>query len=313
MNSRTMSSSIFSQHAKTVTATIASMADPSLLDVLQTADIPRADYTIHDPSQIITFGDMQLIASTGQAQEDGYNCGLETWWRNIGDGGDWNPGQCLFSSGDENNNGKPVWIESNVPKNDGAFWAPELFLNEENSSLTMLYSVAEMDIDGEGFSCVGIAYSNNIENGFPNALTFTDSGSPLVCIDGDGYDIDRSIIDPSVFTGFGDDEGSLFLVTGGGEVIGTTLNNSTFEQIDGITSVNDQDAWISLSRGVELNDVERDWVEAAYIHPNPDTGYYYLFVNWGSCCSGVVSTKERKKLLKIIFIHIVYLHLLHSP
>ncbi len=51
--------------------------------------------------------------------------------------------------------------------------------------------------------------------------------------------------------------------------------------------------WFELARGPYLqNEDEYDWVEAAYVWPKTVNGinYYYLFVNWGECCSGVNST-----------------------
>ena len=41
----------------------------------------KDDWHIHDPSRVIITPSGQLISVTGKAQEDGYNCGLETWYR----------------------------------------------------------------------------------------------------------------------------------------------------------------------------------------------------------------------------------------
>ena len=81
--------------------------DPSLELILQNAGYDEVDWTIHDPSQIIIINSsssssssstQHFIAATGKAQEDGYNCGIETWYRKEDDGGDWKPGQCLFQT-----------------------------------------------------------------------------------------------------------------------------------------------------------------------------------------------------------------------
>ena len=56
--------------------------DPSLWDVYQSMEPPvdRSDWHIHDPSRItVTEDGTLMIGVTGKAQEDGYNCGLETW------------------------------------------------------------------------------------------------------------------------------------------------------------------------------------------------------------------------------------------
>lgn len=240
------------------------------------------DYTIHDPSRIITVGNKQMIAVTGKAQEDGYNCGLETWWRKKGDKGNWKPGQCLFQK-------KPNWIREEAPGNDGAFWAPEL--DSKDGQLTMLYSVSEMT-DNRPATCVGVAISKTGVKGFPDDLTWEDTNDPVTCIFGSDYEEERSAIDPSVFWGMGNDEGKLFLVTGGGYIISTELNPNTYDQINGEWFDVTNNGWKELARGPKTGNDEYDWVEAAYIHPNSKTGYYYLFVHWGRCCSGVDSTYE---------------------
>jgi len=91
-------------------------SDSSLLDVYNAMELDPSDYTIHDPSRIITVGNKQLIAVTGKAQEDGYDCGIETWWRNTNnnDRGNWKPGQCLFRT-------KPDWVRKEAPLNDGTY------------------------------------------------------------------------------------------------------------------------------------------------------------------------------------------------
>jgi len=266
------------------TATTNAKKNPSLQDVYDGMDIEMdpSDYTIHDPSRIITVGKKQMIAVTGKAQEDGYNCGIETWWRKIGDKGKWQPGQCLFQT-------KPIWVKKETPRNDGAFWAPELDLKD--GKLTMLYSVTDMTEDDPN-TCLGIALSSTDLVGFPNELSWEDSGEPLNCIIGKDYDVERSTIDPSTFWGIGKDENKLYIVTGGGFIIGSELNPKTYKQLEGEWFDVDKDDWRELARGPKVNKNEYDWVEAAFIHPNPNTNYYYLFVNWGACCSGVDSTYE---------------------
>ena len=256
--------------------------DPSLKSVYDSMsiDMDPSDYTIHDPSRIITIGNKDLIAVTGKAQEDGYDCGIETWWRKTGTK-KWNPGQCLFQT-------KPSWVAEESPENDGAYWAPELDLKD--GVLTLLYSVSEWASDTPN-TCVGVAKAIGNAAAFPDGLTWVDQGQPLTCIVGADYDVERSAIDPSVFWGFGADEGKLFLVTGGGYIIGTELDPNTYDQISGEWFDEDGNDWSELARGPKEQGTF-DWVEAAYIHPNPRTGYYYLFVNWGACCSGTDSTYE---------------------
>merc|ERR1711959_223686 len=120
-----------------------------------------------------------------------------------------------------------------------------------------------------------------------------DAGEPMFCIDGGDYEVERSAIDPSVFRGMGDDADKLFLVTGGGLILGTELDPNTYMQKEGEWFDVGNDQWLARGPLVkEDGDTFYDWVEAAYIHPNPQTGYYYLFVNWGHCCRGTDSTYE---------------------
>ena len=43
--------------------------------------LDKSDWHIHDPSRVINSSLGQIISVTGKAQEDGYKCGLETWYR----------------------------------------------------------------------------------------------------------------------------------------------------------------------------------------------------------------------------------------
>jgi len=256
--------------------------DYSLKDMYKSLEWEYPDFTIHDPSSIITVGNKQLIAVTGNAQEDGYDCGIETWYRR--GKGPWRPGQCLFRK-------KPSWVPIEAPGNDGAFWAPELDLKSDGT-LTLLYSVSEMNGEEEReTTCVGIARSVTGLDGFPHRLTWEDAGEPLTCSQSEDYSYERSVIDPSVFWGFGENENKLFLVTGGGRITGTELDPVTYFQKDGEWLAPNSDDWTDLATGPNRAG-DDNWIEAAYIYPDSRTGYYFLFVNWGSCCRGIDSTYE---------------------
>jgi len=262
-------------------AAAAVVADMFLQDVYKT-DVHEGgcfDWQIHDPSQVITVDDYQLVAVAGK----GNNCVIETWWRlKKGKGKTekdeyWKPGQCLFVE-------KPSWIEGKESLHDVEdSWVPEL-VNQN----VMLYSVSE----GTGETkktCVGVATSIG---GFPNRLMWVDSGEAAFCLSSSEYGDERSIIDPSVFVGF---DLKTYLVTGGGVIIATELDPETYKPKSGTSfSINDS-AWHELARGpvethVNIFDrgsrrtnsdagVKRRWVEAAYILPHGK--FYYLFVNWG--------------------------------
>lgn len=250
--------------------------DPSLQDVYNNMQPPMTKdrWHIHDPSHIVDADGILMIAVTGKEQADGYNCGLETWYLSPGDQ-DWQPGQCLFQT-------KPSWIDEELPSNDGAFWAPALL-----NSKTMYYSVAAMG-EGEDAQCIGLATATGIA---PD-LTWTDSGYAITCSfepeSNDFINMPNSI-DPATFV---DEDGSHFLVYGGGRIWMTKLDPSTGDQIEGNWWEDDDPNYHYLARGPDSpwDEGEIEWIEASYLHKN--SNYYYLFVNWYGCCDGVDSTYE---------------------
>ena len=138
------------------------------------------------------------------------SCGLETWHIAPGQT-DWQPGQCLFTS-------KPSWVAEELPGNDGAYWAPTLV-----NSRMMYYSVASMNDDDA--QCIGMARATGTA---PN-LSWTDSGDPITCSfnpESNGDINMPNAIDPAVFI---DDNGSMYLIYGGGRIWMTQLDPETGE------------------------------------------------------------------------------------
>ena len=85
------------------------------------------------------------------------------------------------------------------------------------------------------------------------------------------------------------------MVTGGGVIHGTELDSTSYMPISGTFFSSSDDNWAEMAKGpivTEDGETFHDWVEAAYVWPQVSDGiqYYYLFVNWGSCCSGKQST-----------------------
>lgn len=86
--------------------------DPPLWKVFKDVGVDsKSDWVIHDPSRVMKKGKRQMITVTGKAQEDGYDCGLETWWRFRKGKGKWKPGQCILQE-------KPRWVGEET-ENDG--------------------------------------------------------------------------------------------------------------------------------------------------------------------------------------------------
>ena len=235
--------------------------DDDLWDVLASIEMFEEDYSVHDPSRILALeGGEQWMAATGKAQEDGYDCGLELWSRES-PSDDWVPTTCILQD-------KPDWIEEALPDQDGAYWAPSFV-----DARTIVYGVAVNEDDQAG-TCLG-RVSQRGER-------WVDEGR-LACMSGD-LDPERSIIDPYVFE---DADGDRWLVTGGGEIILTRFSGN---QIAGTASLGggENRGWTRLARGPQ--NADDDWVEAPAILYRD--GFYYLFVNWGSCCRGTRSTYE---------------------
>mmetsp|Transcript_2211 Transcript_2211/g.5125 ORF Transcript_2211/g.5125 Transcript_2211/m.5125 type:complete len:600 (+) Transcript_2211:347-2146(+) len=238
------------------------------------------EWVIHDPSEIVEIDGLLMVGVTGKAQEDGYGCGLETWYILPGES-KFTPGQCLLQK-------KPDWIAEYVPTNDGAFWAPG-FLD----SRTMYYTVPTGDAmgDPEGSqSCIGMVKATGTA---PN-LVWEDHGSPILC-QSEGEENEEEpeppALDPATFT---DDDGKVYLLYGGAHIWITELNATTGKHINGQEWDNgDSGVFTHLANGPARgpNDDDSDpWVEAAYIHKEGD--YYYLFLNWYGCCNGADSTYE---------------------
>ncbi|HBH10856.1 MAG TPA: hypothetical protein DDX15_05040 [Gammaproteobacteria bacterium] len=239
--------------------------------------LDKDDWHIHDPSRVIITTTGQFISVTGKAQEDGYKCGLETWYR-ASPKDNWKPHECLFVD-------KPDWISKFVPTNDGAFWAPE-FIDHER----ILYSVASNFDDG-GPSCTALAIAKK-EQG---KIIWEDSGMPLTCTTGKptktkNGEIEVEAIDPAyIFS----PNGKAYLITGGGLIHGTEVNPENFQPLSGNWFSIDDPNWKTLARGPITDEDEEgigdghEWVEAPYVYYRE--GFYYLFVNWGACCRGAES------------------------
>jgi len=251
--------------------------DPDLSDVYANMNPVQytgpQDWVIHDPSKIVATDGLLMIAVTGKAQEDGYTCGLETWYISA-DQTDWQPGQCLFTS-------KPEWVAAELPANDGAYWAPTLVDGRK-----MYYSVSAFGDDDA--QCIGLATATGVA---PH-LTWQDAGKPVTCSfdpESNGDTNAPNGIDPAFFQ---DQDGSQHLIFGGGRIWMTEIDPQTGFQIEDNWWEWDDPSYHFLAKGPGEfdNPDESAWIEAAYMHQHQD--WYFLFVNWFGCCMGIDSTYE---------------------
>lgn len=253
--------------------------ETNLVDIWDqmTEPVDRDTWTLHDPSRIVEHDGALVIAVTGKEQVNGYDCGLETWTLRPGDAA-WQPGLCLLRD-------KPAWIAEELPTNDGAYWAPA-FLNAD----ALYYAVSAGFDDEAGGSCIGLLRAS----GEGQERRWKDAGRPVTC----SFDDEQSepphpaAIDPATFV---DAQGRAWLVYGGGHIYAI--------EVDPVTGLPVGDGWwregstdhVHLANGPTVTPEgdatdEELWVEAPYIYEHD--GYFYLFVNWYSCCRGADSTYE---------------------
>ena len=157
----------------------------------------------------------------------------------------------------------PGWINGKVPGFAGTFWAPECrFIN---GKYYLYYSCSTF---GSQVSAIGLATNPTLDPASPD-YKWTDQGE-VISSTALGNSAPNAI-DPALFT---DASNNLWLTYGSyfGGIRITQLDATTGKPLN----VNTQYA------------VANGGVEASYVTYN--NGYYYLFVNRGTCCNGVNST-----------------------
>jgi len=168
----------------------------------------------------------------------------------------WTPGPPVFSNA-------PAWTTKAVPGFTGLFWAPEILYF--NGSYHLYYAVSTF---GSQVSAIGLATNPTLDPSSPN-YQWTDRGPVITSTNGSPY----NTIDPGFCR---DNSGALWMC------FGSYWNGIYLEQLN-------------TTNGLEISPnptmyhlAYNSSIEASYLWRRG--GYYYLFVNWGSCCSGVNST-----------------------
>jgi arabinan endo-1,5-alpha-L-arabinosidase len=154
----------------------------------------------------------------------------------------------------------PAWINDYVPGFDGHFWAPECIYM--NGKYHLYYSCSTW---GSKTSCIGLVTNETLNPGDPDYL-WVDEGVVVYS----NSSSDANCIDPSVFQ---DDTGNYYMT------YGSYFGGIRIVPLDSITG---------KPAGPERYPVASGNCEASYVIPRE--GYYYLFINRGSCCRGVNST-----------------------
>ena len=229
--------------------------DDEIIDINDTAIIYNG---VHDPAQLVEFnGDLVLFASA--VEWSTYEFGSKNWELK---------GDDIYA------NGSPSWYKG------VNLWAPSVF--KTGSDELRLYHSAVSDEDKHqskiGFATVNISTSN---------FTFTPSDDYVL----ESQNTDQPFaIDPAVFE---DDSSRIWLV------YGSHTKGIWMVELNETTGLLKEDpgnkTWdITDDRFIEIanygGQLDENNIEAAYIYNHPGNPYYYLFVNWDKCCSGINST-----------------------
>jgi arabinan endo-1,5-alpha-L-arabinosidase len=169
----------------------------------------------------------------------------------------WEPGRPVFETA-------PPWIAAAVPENRNMnYWAPDIVHLDDRYLL--YYSVSTF---GKNTSAIGLVTTPTLDPADPE-YHWTDQGIVVQSHQGDDF----NTIDPSVFH---DDGAKLWLS------FGSYWSGIKLVQLDPKTGKRSdpQAPLIPLAYSQSI--------EASCLYKHG--GYYYLFVNWGSCCRGVKST-----------------------
>lgn len=151
----------------------------------------------------------------------------------------------------------PAWIKSYVPDFAGHFWAPDIFFM--NGKWHLYYSCSSW---GSRNSAIGLATTTSLSNPVwvdQGMVTFTSSSS------------NHNAIDPAIYRDY---QGKIRML------YGSYWNGLVVTELDSLTG-----------KPFDRNNivfVANNNCEAGSVTMH--NGYYYLFFNRGSCCSGVNST-----------------------
>jgi arabinan endo-1,5-alpha-L-arabinosidase len=161
---------------------------------------------------------------------------------------------------------RPAWHARLVPENRGDLWAPDVLAID--GKYFVYYSVSTF---GRNESAIGLAVGATLDPAAPS-WRWEDRGPVVVSHRRDRF----NAIDPSAFRDPAD--GRLWLA------FGSFWDGIFFVELDPATG---------LRRDPDAPPTRLAWapeIEAPFLTKRG--GWYYLFVNWGTCCRGTASTYE---------------------
>ena len=215
------------------------------------------DYYAHDPSTMIKDGSRYYVFRTSQGIMGKYSTDLRNWTYS---------GQVFPGS-------PPAWTTNAVPGFTGFFWAPDVAYF--NGRYNLYYSCS---IFGTRTSAIGVATSTNL-----TSPAWTDRGkvvqSDATFSNPNTDTTSFNCIDPSILV---DTNGSVWMSYGSYSdgILVTQIDPATGRRLN-TNSVGTKVA----SSTVTFN---QNTTEGSCLYQRG--GFYYLFLNYGGCCSGIDST-----------------------
>lgn len=170
----------------------------------------------------------------------------------------WTHGERVFKEA-------PKWHQEVVPNQNGDLWAPDIV--KIGKRYFLYYSVSAFT---KQTSAIGLATNETLDPQDRN-YEWKDQGIIVRSNEKSPY----NAIDPAIFK---DDDGSMWMV------FGSYWKGIYLFKLDPVTGLRDPKA------PEEHHLAWKEQIEAAAILKRD--GWYYLFLNWGSCCEGVKSTYE---------------------
>ena len=227
-------------------------------------------YFLHDPSTMIKSGSSYFIYGDGQ----GISGITSTDLRN------WSSIPAVFPSG------PPAWTTTDLPAFtnivsgatnitpafSGYFWAPDIAYF--NGRYHLYYACSQW---GTRNSAIGVATSPSL-----NSPSWTDQGKVVESYYPAKANTDTiafNCIDPSILV---DSNGSVWMS------YGSYSDGIVVTQIDPATGLRLNPAVIGTKVASSTATYDQNTTEASFLYQRG--GFYYLFLNYGGCCSGVDST-----------------------
>src|ERR1017187_10535260 len=216
------------------------------------------DYWAHDPSTMIKDGSRYYVFRTSQGIMGKYSTDLRNW----------------TYSGQVFPGNPPAWTTNAVSGFAGFFWAPDVAYF--NGRYNLYYSCSK---GGTIDSAIGLVTSPSLQS-----PTWTDQGkfvqSDAIWEAGTNTDLTSyNCIDPSILV---DINGTVWMS------FGSYSDGILVMQLDPLTGkrITPSSPITKVANNGATFFSNTDEGSCLYQHG----GYYYLFVNFGGCCSGVDST-----------------------